>query len=114
MRKRWIQDPETLELVPAEEYVPRGDELTPHFRVVGDLHYDGLRATDGADISTRAKHRAYMREKGLTTMDDFTNQFAKAAQDREAYRERGVGGAVTRQDIGRAIHELETGRKAER
>ena len=29
MRKRYIQDPETLELVPADEYIPKGDVDAP-------------------------------------------------------------------------------------
>jgi len=37
-----------------------------------DRDYDGLRATDGSDISTRTKHREYMKRTGLTTVDDFS------------------------------------------
>ena len=51
-RIRYIQDPETHELVLAEDYVPRM-AMRSHNRIVGDSHYDGLRATDGADISSR-------------------------------------------------------------
>lgn len=52
--------------------------------LAGDRHYDGLRATDGTDISSRAKHRQYMKAKGLTTADDFTETWKKAAAERAA------------------------------
>ena len=54
--------------------------------LAGDRHYDGLRATDGADISSRSKHRAYMRERGLTTTDDYKDTWARAQKEREALR----------------------------
>lgn len=52
--------------------------------LAGDRHYDGLTATDGTDISTRAKHRAYMKAKGLTTADDFAQTWKKDAAERQA------------------------------
>jgi hypothetical protein len=74
--------------------------------LAGDRHYDGLRASDGADISTRTKHREYMRANNLTTVDDFKGVWQKAQAERDAYRTTGKGGAVTREDIARAIHDL--------
>lgn len=60
--------------------------LAIHNPGAGDRHYDGLRATDGADISSRSKHREYMRANNLTTADDFTQTWAKAeAQRREFF-----------------------------
>ena len=76
-----------------------------HNALVGDRHYDGLRATDGADISTRTKHREYMKRHGLTTIDDYKESHAKAQAARDQYRQR--GGSVTRDDIARAIHQLQ-------
>lgn len=55
--------------------------------LAGDRHYDGLRATDGTDISTRTKHRQYMRERGLTTADDFKGTWAQADKERKALRD---------------------------
>lgn len=74
--------------------------------VIGDRHYDGLRATDGTDISTRKKHREYMKQNDLTTADDFTEVWNRAAERRAAYY-TGKNGAVSREDIARAIHQLE-------
>lgn len=54
--------------------------------LAGDRHYDGMRASDGTDISTRSKHRAYMKAKGLTTADDYQQTWAKAAEERKALR----------------------------
>jgi hypothetical protein len=48
----------------------------------GDRHYDGLRASDGTDISTRTKHREYMKRNGLTIADDFKGEWAKAERER--------------------------------
>lgn len=75
--------------------------------LAGDRHYDGLRATDGADISTRSKHREYMKRHGLAMADDFKDSWAKAQAKRDAYRrgERGTG-AVTRNDIAETFHRM--------
>lgn len=54
--------------------------------LAGDRHYDGLQATDGTDISTRTKHREYMKRNGLTMSSDFTNEWAAAARKREEFR----------------------------
>lgn len=81
-------------------------EMQPHNRVVGDSHYDGLRATDGTDISTRAKHRAYMKAHNLTTMDDFNDSFKASVERKAAYVTEGKGGATRKSDIERAIYEL--------
>lgn len=54
--------------------------------LAGDRHYDGLRATDGTDISSRSKHREYMKSHGYTTADDFTGQWSAELKEREARR----------------------------
>lgn len=69
----------------------------------GDSHYDGLRATDGSDISSRTKHREYMKRHGLTTADDYKEAWAKAEKARTEYRTTGKGGAITRNDIAETI-----------
>lgn len=51
--------------------------------LAGDRHYDGLQAPDGADISTRAKHQRYMKERGVTMASDYTKEWATAADDRK-------------------------------
>lgn len=54
--------------------------------LAGDRHYDGMQAPDGSDISTRTKHRDYMRRTGLTTADDFKSSWSKSAGERQARR----------------------------
>lgn len=111
MRTSYVQDPETGELVPKDQYVPRY-HLNPHHLVMGDRHYDGLQASDGADISTRTKHREYMKANNLTTMDDFKGQWAQQAENRAKYYQGQSGtGAVSRDDVARAIHQLESRRR---
>jgi hypothetical protein len=71
----------------------------------GDRSYDGLRATDGTDISTRAKHREYMKLNNLATVDDFKETWSKAQEQRDRYRQS--GGTFSRRDIERAISQLQ-------
>jgi hypothetical protein len=68
----------------------------------GDREYTGLKASDGTDISSRSKHREYMKLNDLTTIDDFKNEWSKPKQ---------FQGSVSRQDIERTIHQLENRRK---
>lgn len=79
MRRRFIQIKGELVEV-SRDYVAPG---TPRrVDILGDRLYHGLRATDGADISTRTKHQAYMKKNGLTTIDDYTNTFKEAERQR--------------------------------
>lgn len=71
----------------------------------GDRSYEGMRAPDGTDISSRTKHREYMKANGLTTMDDFKDSWAQAKESRERYMTE--GGSFKRADIERAIHQLQ-------
>ena len=74
----------------------------------GDRHYDGLQATDGADISTRTKHREYMKANGVTVADDFRETWAKSRERQDAYRQGKGGGAVTRNDIVETIARMQS------
>ena len=71
----------------------------------GDRSYDGLRATDGTDISTRAKHREYMKLNNLATVDDFKETWSKAQEQRDRYRQS--GGTFSKRDIERVISQLQ-------
>lgn len=103
-RRRFVWSPQDNCLVEVGiDYEQPGRDVP----VIGDRHYDGMQATDGTDISTRAKHREYMRRNNLTTVDDFKESWSKAAQERAAYF-TGQRGTITKDDIGRAIHQLES------
>lgn len=57
MRKRYIQHPKTLELIPAEEYVPPAET---HLFVMGDIKpYTSM--IDGSRITSRSQHRAHLK-----------------------------------------------------
>jgi hypothetical protein len=77
-----------------------------------DRIYDGLQATDGVAINSRAKHRQYMADRGLTTADDFTQEWKKAAEKRaDLFHGKTGAGSVRRQDIEMAIHQLQSRKK---
>ena len=86
--------------VQARYFPPTGHDAIEN-TLAGDRHYDGLRAQDGTDISSRSKHREYMKRHGLTTADDYKDSWAKAERQREIYRTGQGGGAITRDDIAR-------------
>ena len=103
-RRRFVQMKEPpYELIEVtEDYVSptRADSA-----LWGDRNYEGMVAPDGTDISSRTKHREYMKAKGLTTMDDFKDSWAKAKESRERYMTE--GGSFKRADIERAIYQLQ-------
>ena len=92
----------------AEEAWVKKQEMTIRqsgLQIIGDQFYDGCQATDGTDISTRAKHREYMKRNGLVTFDDYKETFAKQQEARDAYHS-GQRGTVSKADIHRAIEQL--------
>lgn len=103
-RRRYIQDRHTGELieVTSDYQAPLRNDSGALW---GDRHYDGARASDGTDISTRSKHREYMRLNNVTTVDDFKDTWAKAREQRERLYTQ--GGTFSRRDVERAIHQLQ-------
>ena len=104
MRRRYIQDRQTGDLIEVTAN-PEFELRVDSGALWGDRSYDGLKAPDGTDISSRTKHRDYMRATGLTTADDFTHTWAKAKESRDRYYTE--GGSFKRADIERAIHQLQ-------
>jgi len=70
----------------------------------GDRLYQDLRASDGTDISTRSKHREYMKSRGITTIDDYSQTWKREAIKR-AERLEGVD-PDRKSDIVDAVHRL--------
>lgn len=66
--------------------------------LAGDRHYDGLCATDGTDISSRTKHRQYMKDKGLCMASDYTNTWSQAEKERQKFSS-GESTAERRSDV---------------
>lgn len=61
MRKRYIQDPATLKLVPAEEFYARQEINAP--MVMPDIQpYRSM--IDGTMITSRSEHRSHLRQHG--------------------------------------------------
>jgi hypothetical protein len=105
-RRRYVQDPVTFELIEVtDDYqAPVRESARNNGALWNDRHYDGVRATDGTDISTRKKHRDYMRATGLTTADDFSSTWAKQQEQRQNYYKN--GGSFRRADVERAMYEV--------
>jgi hypothetical protein len=102
-RKRFIQDPETLELIEVTaDHQP--DSRAGDAALWGDRHYSDTRGPNGEDLSSRAKHRAYLKSTGLTTTDDFKGEWSRAKEARDNYHRN--GGTVSKGDIQRAIAQL--------
>jgi hypothetical protein len=74
----------------------------------GDAHYANTRGPNGEDLSSRTKHREFLKQTGLTTMDDFKSTWDVALKKKAEYVTQGKGAAVKREHIERAIHELTT------
>ena len=108
-RRRWIQQPDgsLVEVDPHSGGTPRngnGDDA-----LWGDRSYDGLVAADGTDISSRTKHREYMKRTGMTTYDDFAGEFARKRKERDEYH-LGQRGSIKKNDINAAIEYLKSRR----
>lgn len=69
-----------------------------------DNLYRDLRASDGTDISSRAKHRAYMKARDITTIDDYRETWKRDALTR-AERLDGLD-PERKQDIINAVNKL--------
>lgn len=103
----WVQDPQTGEMVSAEDYQPPARALDAPVMV--DRFYEGATVHDGErirDIGSRRKHREFMREKGLTTVDDYTKTWEKAAEARDLRRTQFKMPSKTRREaIARALYQ---------
>lgn len=73
------------------------------YALAGDRHYEGMRATDGTDISSRSKHRQYMKNNNLTTIDDYSKTWSKAAEERQAFRSAAHQDTSLRSDLAQAL-----------
>lgn len=92
-RGRWVYDEAQGKLVPADEY--QRPEEARYAPIVTDRHYEGTRATDGADIGSRRKRNEYKRRHGLIDADDVGPKYqarvkAERARERDQRIERSV------------------------
>lgn len=105
-RRRWVYTeggrplPEPYEATEDEQPVARVE-------IAAGALYDGQRALDGTDVSTRRRFDEYMKRHGYAMADDFKGQWAQAAQKREAFRAGQQRNPQLRDAIGRAAYQLE-------
>lgn len=64
----WVQDPETGELVSADDYAPAEANGA---RIMVDRFMEGDVAPDGTDIGSRQKRKAWMQATGCADYGDF-------------------------------------------
>ena len=102
MRKVYHYDPEVGGLVEGPS-PPRSAGSGDGWRY-SDRLYSGqpFKAHDGTVIDSKKKHREYMKRHGLTTMDDFSKTWDRAAKSREEFFRTGKD-STRKQDIIRAI-----------
>jgi hypothetical protein len=98
-RGRWIWDESVGRLVRAEDYVPQSRAIDGPVMV--DRFYENTVSTDGVDIGSRRKHRAYMKERGLAPADDFSpGYYARLKKDQKRAQD-----AARRDTIARAVYQ---------
>jgi putative FmdB family regulatory protein len=90
---------------PMERVITVAPGLAMHNPLASDRAYEGLRTLDGVDVSSRTKHRQYMKERGLTTADDYRDEWKRAGE----CRARALAGEdpTRRDDLARSIAKLE-------
>jgi hypothetical protein len=102
-RGRWYVDPKTGDL---RDTPPAWTETdSQRVPVVTDRYMEGVCATDGVDIGSRRKRRAYMRENGLVDHDDCKGMFAEARKERLKIRAGDHDHRERREQLGRALYE---------
>jgi hypothetical protein len=77
----------------------------------GDRIYDGMRASDGTPIDSRTKHRRFMKERNLTTVDDYKETWKGDAKVREEIRTDGGDHKERKRQIVEAVNQLEAQRR---
>lgn len=101
MRRRFVQDPETLELIEVSEDYISGPRSNTDAVLWNDRAYQDV---GDQRFTSRKQHREYMKRNGLTTVDDFTGEF-RAAERRRVEVLQGVDRSRKNQ-IAEAIHKL--------
>lgn len=72
--------------------------------------YGHIAATDGTDLSTRKRHREYMKEKGLCLSDDFKGEWDRREVEMKKAVTPGSGfdSKERREQMGRIHYELKS------
>ena len=101
MKRRFIQDPVSLELIEvSEDYCPlppNGDSVLWNDRTYQDMN--------DPRFTSRSQHREYMARNGLTTTDDFLGGEWRSREAQRIAAKQGVDPS-RKQDIADALHRL--------
>lgn len=99
-RRRWKWDLQLGRLVE----LPTEWEPTPRTEIMTGAAYEGVRALDGTDLSSRRKHETYMRDNGLALASDYRETWKQAARERERMAQGDFDHKARREDVGRAVY----------
>lgn len=103
-RGRFVWDGAQQKLVRAEDYRPPEAKDAP---IMAGRFYENTQATDGSDIGSRSKHRAYMRAHGVTTADDYKSQWQRQETQREERRAGRISSKTRREALERKFWEIQ-------
>jgi hypothetical protein len=105
IRGHWVWDENEGRLVSADEY--RAPVHAKNAPIMAGRFYENTKATDGTDIGSRRKHKAYMKDHNLTTMDDFGGEWKRAQERRDGIKEGRMPDPKRREALERAFHEID-------
>ena len=107
-RGRWVWDAQAGKLVDAANYVPA--EHARNAPIMVDRFYEGARMLDGADVGSRKKHRRYLKDRGVTTADDYAGkggEWERAAERRKRFGRLPEDSAHRKEIMGRELYRIE-------
>lgn len=91
---KWIQDPETGKLIPAEEYCPKSEEH--HFFAQGDFKSFKSPVT-GEQITDRGQMRRHMKQHGITPTSEYSKEFMRSKSNQRLAEMRGQSKSADRE-----------------
>lgn len=112
-RRRWVYTeggkplPEPVEVT--QDW--RDPGIAAPLRSDAEVYGSVTPSTDGTDISSRTKHRAYMQRNGLALASDYTEAHAKAREERAKALSGDSDTRARREDVARALYTNTRGRK---
>ena len=86
MRRVYVYDPETKQMVPKEQARPRGVVQAP--LIMGDMP-DFVSPIDQSVINGRRDYREHAKRYGVTNIADYTETWKKAAERRADFYANG-------------------------
>lgn len=103
MKRRYRWDEKSKSLVEiSSDWTP-----APRVYVQTDAAYEGARSSEGEDISTRKRHRNYMKRRGLAMAADFEKTWSDSERRRATFWEDQRGDRKA--DIARTVEYLAEG-----